>query len=269
VFGEIVRYVLLGCAALFFLFPLYWIFSTAFKTPSEHLAHPPVWFPATPTLVHFEKVYQLGGFRAMLNSFIIAAVNTLIALIIGGLAGYSLARYRTGGWNLAFWFLSQRMLPPVAVLFPLFVLFRTIGWVDTYQALMITYLVFNVPFVTWMMRGYFREVPLEVEEAALIDGASRFSVIWHVAVPLARPGLIATAVFCYIFSWTEFLFALMLSRTRVTTITIQISNFYGGEGIQYGPLGATSILATIPIIILTLAVQRHFVRGLSMGALKG
>ena len=219
--GYAVRYAIVGAAVLFFAFPIFWIATIAFKNSSEYFHNPPVWIPANPNIgPNLDKVIRAGGLTAIGNSLIVTGCATIIALVIGSLTAYSIARYHTGGSNYSFWILSQRFLPPVAIVFPVFLLFRALRWVDTFQGLILLYTTFSLPFVVWMMRSYIREVPIEVEESALVDGASRLRTIFSITLPLALPGLIATGIFTFIFNWNEFLFALVLSRTNVITYPV-------------------------------------------------
>jgi multiple sugar transport system permease protein len=262
------RYVIAAVALVFFLFPIVWIVLTAFKTPNEFLTTPPVWIPRSPSLVYFEHVAQTGGFKALLNSFIISISATVLALLIGSLAAYSLARYEVGGDNLPFYILSQRFLPPAAVIFPFLLFFKTLKWMDTYQALIVVYLTFNLPYAVWMMRGFFQEIPKEIEESALVDGCSPLGAFWRIALPLVTPGLVATGVFCFIFSWAEFFFAVTLTRSDAVTLSVYVVNFFGKMMVQWGEVGATSIIAMLPLFLLSFIVQRYLVRGLTLGAVK-
>lgn len=238
------------------------------KQPGEYFSNPPVWFPRSPDLTHFQSLIRNRSINSLLNSFIIAGGATLLAVVIGCPAAYSMARFKTGGRNFAFWILSQRMLPPIAIVFPVFLLFRTLRWVDTYQGLILLYAAFNVPYVIWMMRGYFRDVPIEVEESALVDGASVLRVFWSITLPLSAAGLIATTVFTFIFSWNEFLFAVVLTRAKVVTLPVAMSGFFGSESTFWGAAGALSVIASAPIFVLSLLVQRYLTRGLTLGAVK-
>jgi multiple sugar transport system permease protein len=262
------RYVVAVLAVLFFIFPIYWIFATAFKTADWLYKNPPVWFPPDPTLLSFEQAIQSGALNAIGNSLIIATGATLLSLVIGCLAAYGIARYRVGGDNLPFFILSQRFMPPVAVIFPFLLIFKTLGWIDTYQALILVYLTFNLPYAVWMMRGFFLEIPVEVEESALVDGCSPFGAFWRIALPLVQPGLVATGVFCFIFSWTEFFLAVCLSRKAVTPLSVFLPFFFGRHMVQWGEIGATSVLAMLPLFLLSIIVQRYLVRGLTLGAVK-
>jgi multiple sugar transport system permease protein len=265
------KYAYLLAFALFFIFPVFWTAVNAFKLPRDILTYPPVWIPSELTLQNFEvAVDRYEGITALKNSLIVAGGSTVVALVIGTMAGYSMARFNTGGRQLSFWLLTQRMVPAVSIVFPSFVLFRAIGWVDSHQALIALYAVAALPFTVWMTRGYIVEIPHEVEESAMIDGCGRLGVIWRITLPLAAPGMAATAIFVFVFGWTEFLFAVILARTEVITLPVIISSFYGGT--QQSVIGAGSalaLLAMVPVFILALAMQRHLVRGLTLGAVKG
>ncbi|MBP8933781.1 MAG: carbohydrate ABC transporter permease [Candidatus Atribacteria bacterium] len=254
---------------LVFLSPFIWNFMTSFKDKGEYFTYPPVFIPKSIDFEHYVQAWHLGAGKGIKDSLIIAVFTTLIALVLGSLAAYALARFKIGGENLAFWILSIRMMPPVASILPLFLFFRTLKWLDTYQALILTYSLINVPFVVWMMKGFFEELPHELEEAALVDGCGRLGAFIKIAIPLVTPGLVATALFCFMFSWNEFIFALILGRSRVTPITVNISGLIGGHEILWAEISSASIMASIPIIILAMFLQRYLVRGLTLGAVKG
>jgi multiple sugar transport system permease protein len=251
------------------LFPIYWMFMVSLKLPEEIFKSPPVWFPSQPQFGNFAQLFKDGDVWTLWNSFVIAGVSTVIAMVLGTLCAYGIVRFSTGGENLAVWILSQRMLPPIAVVFPIFLAYATFGLADSYPGLILLYTAFALPYVVWMMRGYLQEVPLDLEESALVDGCSRLGVIWKVVVPMARNGLIATAIFAFIFSWNEFLFALILTRTEVITFTVQISQYFGSQSTFWAKIGAMSVLGTLPVFIAVTMLQRYLVRGISMGAVKG
>ena len=162
-----------------------------------------------------------------MHSLVIAGASTVPAMFLGTICAYSLARFRTGGEHLGNWIMSQRMVPPITVVFPIFLLYVWLRWVDTYLGIILLYTAFNLPYVIWMMRGYIMDIPRALEEAALVDGCTRWQVIWKVVVPLSRAGLFATAIFTFVFAWNEFLFALVLTRTEVTTYTVQVTHYFG------------------------------------------
>ena len=267
--GRAARYAVVAVALLFFLFPIYWVTITAFKLPAEFMRNPPVWFPAEPTLIQFETAMRMKGWQALRNSVIVASSATVLAMAIGGFAAYALARFRTGGRHFGFWLISQRMMPPVVLVIPMFLVFRTLGWLDTRHGLIALYTVLNLPYVVWMLRSYIAGLPLEIEESALVDGTTRFDVLWRITLPLTLPGIIATATFAFIFAWTEFLFAVVLTRTSAFTLPVTISGFFGSQGSAYGQAASLAVVATLPIFVLGLLVQRHFVRGLTLGAVRG
>lgn len=252
------------------MFPIFWITSIAFKQPEDYFKFPPVWIPSQPTLKHFVNVQTtgVGGYTAFKNSLIINTASTVISMVLGSLAAYAIARFKTGGKHFSFWIVSQRMLPPIALVFPIFLLMRTLHWVDTYRCMILVYVAFSLPFVIWMLRSYFLEVPKEIEESALIDGCSNLSVLFKIVLPMSLPGVIATAVLTYIFTWTEFLFALMLSRTNVFTVPVALSTYFGSEAQFWGEVGVLSVLSMAPVFVMGLAVQKHFARGLTLGAVK-
>ena len=248
-----------------FLFPVYWMFAVSLKTPQEIFKFPPAWYPATPQLQNFLVLFRDGDVWSVWNSLVIASISTLIAMVFGTLCAYSIVRFRTGGENLAVWIISQRMLPPIAVVFPIFLLYAKVGWADTYHGLILLYTAFALPYVIWMMRGYLQEIPVELEESALVDGCSRWAVLRHVVIPVARSGLFATAVFAFIFSWNEFLFALVLTRTQVLTYPVQISQYFGSQSTFWAKISAMSVLGTLAGVLRrrglpALSGARHLAR---------
>lgn len=272
---DAIRVVVLVCALAFFLFPIFWVAVTSFKLPGDYMSRPPVWWPDNPTTNHYTMVMKAKGWTALENSAVVATSATVISLLVGTLAAYSLVRFKTGGKHLAFWILSQRMMPPVVLIVPFFLLLRDLGRIDsrlgldTRFALIALYTVFNLPFVVWMMRSYFIGVPVELEESAMVDGSTRFGVFWRITLPLSFPGLIATGTFAFIFAWTEFLFAVVMTRTNAFTLPVAIAGFTGSQGSNWGQASALAVVATAPVFALGLLVQRHFVRGLTLGAVRG
>jgi multiple sugar transport system permease protein len=252
------------------LFPPVVLFVTSIKTDIDALSFPPKWI-FDPTLKNYVDILNTSPLvDYALNSLIVASLNTLLCLMIGSMAAYGLARFKfKGADNIAFWILSIRMMPPVAAIIPIYILMKNIGLLDTPWCLVITYLTFNLPFVVWMMKGFFEEIPREIEESALIDGCSDFSVFFRIALPLVAPGLAATAIMVFIFSWNEFLFALILTGTKAVTLPVGIIGYMKETGINWGYMTAGGILALIPVIVFMVLVQKHLVKGLTLGALKG
>lgn len=263
------RYAAATVLVIIFLFPIYWLFTISFKTPAEIFAYPPVWWPANLQFANYRVLFKDGDVIVIWNSLVIAGTSTLLSVVLGTIAAYSLVRFHTGGENLAVWIISQRMMPPIALVFPVFLIYVWLGLVDTYAGLILLYTAFNLPYVIWMMRGYISEVPIELEESARVDGWTRLGVLVKVVFPMVRTGLFATAVFTFVFAWNEFLFALVLTRTEVVTYPVQVTHYFGGQSNFWAKIAALSVLGTLPIFIAVASMQRFLVRGISMGAVKG
>ncbi len=263
------RYAAAVALTLFFIFPVYWLFIISFKTPEEIFAFPPVWYPDSIQFANYRVLFKDGDAVTVWNSLVLAGVSTIFAMVLGTMCAYSLVRFKTGGENLAVWIISQRMMPPIAIVFPVFLLYVFLGWVDTHHGLIVLYTAFSLPYVIWMMRGYIEEIPLELEESALVDGCTRWQVLWRVVFPMARTGLFATAVFTFVFAWNDFLFALVLTRTEVITYTVQVTHYFGGQSNFWAKIAAMSVLGTVPVFFTVATLQRFLVRGISMGAVKG
>lgn len=272
--SRTVKYAVLIIALLLTLAPVYWMITISFKREVDQFALPPKWFVFTPTLEHYADAFINRSFgQYLFNSLFIAVASTVCALVIGTLAAYALARFRLP-WNLdrklALWILSTRMFPAIVTAVPLFLIMRAVWLVNTRLSLIIVYTGLNLPFVVWMMRGFFAEVPRDLEEAAMVDGDSRMGAFWRVVLPLVAPGLAATAVFCLIVSWNEFLFALVLTQTDdAMTLPVGIAGRVTQYGIKWGAMSAAAVVAMVPILVFALSVQRYLVRGLSLGAVKG
>ncbi len=268
--ANLARFLVIGLFVVFVLVPLYWVVITSIKPSSDYLTVPPVWFPAQPTIIHYTAaLFSYRGLQGLINSLIVASAATVLSAVMGTMMAYSLARFNTGGQHLAFWVLSQRFLPPVAIILPIFLLFRSWHLYDTHIGLIIAYTFMTLPLSVWMMYAYFRQLPKSLEEAALVDGLSRWQAFRMVAVPLAAPGVAAAAVFVFIAVWTEFFFALILTSRYAFTLPTVFRAFLGFQGAQYGEACALATTSLVPSIILGMLVQRHLVRGLTLGALRG
>jgi len=271
--GLAQRLLPIACVGLFVVFvllPIYWMVITSIKPTSDYLTVPPVWFPAEPTIVHYTAaLFSYRGLDGLINSMIVASSATVLSCLFGTLMAYSMARFHTGGEHLAFWVLSQRFLPPVAIVLPIFLLFRNWHLYDTHVGLILAYTFMTLPLSVWMMYAYFRQLPRSLEDAALVDGLSRWQALWMVAVPLAAPGIVAAAVFVFIAVWTEFFFALILTSRHAFTLPTVFRAFLGFQGAQYGEACALATTSLVPSIALGILVQRHLVRGLTLGALRG
>lgn len=258
---------------VFTLFPLYFMSITAVKSAAETNLTVPTFWPIESHFENFAGVFaEPTNLNALVDSFIIATANTGLALFLGSLAGYAFARFprQAGGENLAFWILSNRMFPPVAILVPMFFLFDNTPWgTDSRISLIILYLVFNLPLATWLMMVFFRDSPRELEEAAYLDGWTPFQAFRRVTLPLVLPGMISVAMLCWIFAWNEYLFANLFVGTDVRTYTIVIPTFTHGSQTLWNLQMAFSLIAMIPPVLLFVLLRRYMVRGLSLGVVKG
>jgi multiple sugar transport system permease protein len=273
IIGTAIKYAVLLLIMVIVLFPIYWMVITSFKGRLELTTYPPTLFPKNIILDNYRDAFSDSDIpRYMLNSVIVVGVSTLISLFFGTLAGYSLARFPftpTFKRQISFWILSTRMIPPIVTIIPIFLIYRNLQLLNTYAGMIIVYVGFTLPFTTWMMRAFVREVPVDLEEAAMVDGDTRLTALLRIVLPLTAPGLVATAIFSLILVWNEFLFALILTTTSATiTLPVGISGFVSQFEVLWGQMSAVGTVAIIPILIFTLAVQRYLVRGLTLGAVK-
>jgi len=267
---QIVRPVLIGFVLAIFLIPIGAMILTSFKTQGDALSWPPK-FLFKPTLENYRNIFALYPFADYLrNSVKVTLGATALSLLFGLPAAYALARFPIRRKeDVAMWFLSLRILPPIAVVIPFFIMLRNASLLDDPFGLMVIYLTFDIPFVVWVSRGFFREVPSELQDAALVDGCSEFGAFFRIALPLAKGGVAATAILTALFSWNEFMFALVLTSTeRAMTMPVAVTLFIRETGIGWGNIGAAAVLMFLPMFVLTFAVQRHLVSGLSLGAVK-
>jgi multiple sugar transport system permease protein len=275
--SSVIIWVALIMAMGWALFPFYWALVTSFKPPGVILTKPSLipFLQFKPTLFNWRNEYVTRGREitgAILNSLIIAGGATLIAVCLGTLAGYGLARFRFRRWknkDMTMWFLSQRFLPPMATAIPFFIVMKTFKLLDTHLALILANATFTMPFAVLIMRDVFKELPLELEEAALVDGASRFTAFWRIFLPLAAPAIAVSAVLCFTFAWNEFLFGLILTYQNAQPVTVIIAGVEHTQGVQFWMVATRLLSAILPPAILVLTVQRYIVRGLTFGAVKG
>lgn len=256
---------------LFFMLPIFWLVTTSFKFGREAFAIPPRWLFFEFTLRNFQEVLATTKIsQYLLNSIIVSTGATVLSLALGVPAGYAIARSQSRILNSsAYFFLILLMVPPIAMLIPFYLIMRDLRLLGTYASLIILDTVFDAAFVVWMMRSYFADVPKEMEEAALVDGASRFAAFWRVALPLSIPGVVAAAIYVIIFSWNDFLFALMLTSPETKTIPLGILASFSAVEINWGKMAVMCLFAIIPALVIALFLNRYFVQGATMGATKG
>lgn len=266
--------VMTACILIFsiltFLYPVYWLLTVSVKTQKEAFKIPPSWI-FQPIFKHYIKLFaQANFFHYFLNSTIVSFGTTVAALGIGAPAAYALSRgkFKSKNWILLA-ILGTRMAPPILFIIPFFILYAKLGLIDTRIGLIIVFLSFNLALVVWSMHAFFDDIPLNLEEAAWIDGASEMQSFTKVVLPLASPGLAATGVLCMILTWNEFLFALILTRVNAVTAPVAVVRFASYEAADWGLVAAGSIVLTLPVLFFSLLVRRYLTRGLLGGALKG
>ncbi len=282
---RILFWVAVVAVLFFFLFPLYWIFVTAFKQRPDITQLPPRFIPwgqFQPTLFNFREVLvemQASQFGTamqqselpgkLLNSVLISGTATVLAVLLGTLAAYAFSRFRiTGESDMLFFILSTRMLPPVVTVIPIFLMFKEIGLRDTLHGITLLYVTMGLPFVVWMMKGFFDEIPREYEEAAMIDGYSRLEAVWKIVIPEAIPPMLVTAVFVLITAWNEFVFVQLLNPNKYTTVTPFLYGIVGYGRTEWGRMTATTVVFVAPIVIFTFLVRNHLLRGVTFGAVR-
>jgi multiple sugar transport system permease protein len=262
--------------ALLFVFPIYWAFSQSLRNPLDTFTVAGFgipWVNFKPTLGNW--IDQLGTpetARSLYNSTLISILAAMLALVLGTPAAYAVARFRFDRWrnrDITIWFLSQRVLPPVATVIPFYLTMRSLGLLDTHLALILINATFVLPYVVVILRQTFMDLPIELEEAALIDGANHFGAFWRVALPLAAPSLAATGLIIFAFTWNEFLFAVAISSDAAITVPVHIAGAIDTRGVQFWFMGVRAMTAMIPPVIIALIAQRYIVRGLTLGAVRG
>ncbi len=278
--GRVVRVVLLTIVGLFFLFPIVWVFLMSFQTNATILRIPPSLF-FTPTLDNYTALIsgkletqagtlQIAFMSNLMNSVILSVSSVALSLVLGIPAAYAFARFRFRlGESIAFTLLSFRFAPPLLVLLPLLLYFRTIGLDNTYVGLIWVYQLITLPLILWIVRGYFEDISEDIEHAYRVDGNGWFKTFIRIAVPLARPGIAAATLLAFIFAWNNFIFALILASADKQPVTVGALAFVTASGIQYGQIAAALVLSVIPTLLLALYAQRYLVEGLSLGAVKG
>ncbi len=270
-----VLWVILGIFTLWTIFPIFWALVTSFKFTGD--AYNPTvipWVQFKPTLQGWKFVFITAGertLRSLRNSIIIAFFSSAISMMLGAMAGYALARYVFKGWknkDIAVWILSNRMFPPVAVVIPYFLFMRTLRLLDSPVAIILAHTVLNLPLAVWLMLDFFRDLPRDLEDAAMIDGCSPLGAFYRIALPLAAPGLVAVYVLSFIFSWNEFIFVLVLGFNKAITIPITIAGALTTKGLEFWKVASMSLIGIIPVVVLATFVSKYLIRGLTLGAIK-
>jgi multiple sugar transport system permease protein len=264
--------IFIGIFTILFLIPVYWIAATSFKPETKAMTWPTQFVPTKVVLDNYRAAFEMKSiFWYMKNSVIISAGSVCVSMVVGGMAAYSFSQMK---WpketkkNLLLWIVSLKIVPPIAVAIPLFLIFVSLKLVDTYAGLIYAYIFFNLPFVIWLLYGFFKELPREIVEAALIDGCSVARMFAKVIVPLTAPGLITVLLLTFMTSWNEFLFAVKLTAFNTRTLPVLISGFIIDRGLLWGQLCAVGTITVIPVIVVALFIQKYIVAGLTFGAVK-
>ncbi len=251
------------------LFPVAWLATMAFRNDAAMFARPTEWL-FTPTLEHVRAVIDSGFPRYLGTSLLLSGVSTALVVLIGTPAAYAFARFELR-WrdDLFLFILATRMAPPICMVIPFYLIFVRLDLLDTYLGLSLAYLTFNLSFYIWVLRSFCRDLPVELEEAAMVEGHSRFSVLLRVVMPLLRSGIVSTGMLCFIFAWNEFLFGFMLGGTAVRTLPVSLPTLITTQGVRWGELSVVAMLSLVPVLLAVFVLQKHIVRGLTMGAVKG
>jgi multiple sugar transport system permease protein len=269
--GVTLTWIALIAALIFFLGPFFWILTTSIKANEDYFAYPPVWVPADASLKHYAALFtRSSGARYFTNSLVISTLSMAAALLVSVPTAYSIARWRFGGGFLSLLLLVLRMLPAIALIIPLYIMYKMLGLTNSYLGLVIVYTVLYVPFAVWLLVGFLRDFPVEIEEAALIDGCSRLRALVSVVVPIIAPGLAVVALFSFIATWNEFLFAIVLTGIETKTMMVLVTSFTsGGTDMFYGEASASVVLGVLPAFVVAFMLQRYLVKGLALGGTKG
>jgi multiple sugar transport system permease protein len=278
-----VRYTILTAWAVIAFFPIYWMVSTSFKPSTQWFSWPPVYFPHPATLSNYMNVwlgaeeydqaqYAISSQKpliSMWNSTVIATVSTFLSVLFGSILAYGVSRYRILSEVRMFQLLMLRMIPPIVVVAPLSLYYTAVGLIDTSIGLILVYFLTTLPYSVWMTKSFIDEVPREIEQAAEILGASRWRTIFEIVLPLIRSGLVATFLFILILTWSEYLLALIITKTQVSTLPIELSKYQGStEGRVYGRQAALAVGITVPLMIVGLIIRKHLARGFSFGMVR-
>ena len=267
---RLLAYLISLAAILITLFPIVWLLTISLKKQRDAFAMPPK-FIFQPILDHYLSLLDKPGFvQAFLNTVYVTALGVCIAIVIAIFASYAIHRFRFRGKKLfGVWLLLAYMLPEFLFVIPMFVLYQRIGWYDTHIGLALVYQVHSLPFAVWLIRSFFKEVPTELDDASRIDGCNHLGTLRHVYIPLAAPGIAATAILTAIWIWNELTIALSLSFSEAQTITVAVASFRGYTSVAWGPMSAASIVAIAPMLVFSIFAQKYIVKGLTLGSLKG
>jgi multiple sugar transport system permease protein len=265
--GPVLRYIAIFLVTLIFIFPFLWMILASFKTQTDIMNTRNI-FSFSPTTVNYENVFnQYSFFRFMINSFVVALLSTLLSLILGLPAAYAIARFKLNGFGLVL--LAARIVPGITFLIPWYILFSQLKMVGSFEVLILSHMLVGLPFVAWVMISFFEGLPVDLEEAGMVDGLTPIGAFFRIALPLSTPGIITGSILSFIFSWNNFMFSYILAGQNTRTLPVAIFGFISYASIDWGGLMAAAVVITIPVLVITLFVQRYVISGLTAGATKG
>jgi multiple sugar transport system permease protein len=270
--STILLYVVIAIVLVIIAFPVYWLISTSLKPGLESLTNPPTYIPSHLVFDNYIAVLKSENVKFLRNSLIVAVASTFLTTLMGAMAAYALSKTYIAFWVrrvLMLWILVTRIFPPITTAIPYYVIIKNLGLSDTHFALVITYVSYGLPFVIWLMLGFFQDMPADIERAAIVDGCSMWQRFHQVVLPLTLPGLAVTAIFAFIYAWNEFLYASIITSFNAKTLPVVISTFISDQYLRWGEMSAMGSMMVIPVMIFALATQKYLVRGLTFGAVKG
>lgn len=270
--GRPVKWVTMLFLVVIVIFPLYWLVTNSIRIESDWMASPPNIVPAKVTFDNYVRIFSKGDVtKGLINSVIVTSVATFLSVLFGILASYSLVKGKLGKLRnlFAFWFLIQKMYPAIATAIPIYMVVRNMGLIDTKLSLIVINTSFSLPLVIWLMMGFFQEIPESIEESGIIDGCSMTQRLFHLVIPIAKTGIIASTILTFVNVWNEFLFAVILTVRDAKTLPVIISSYITDRGLDWGPMTAIGVVIILPVLILVWTMQKNFVKGLVMGSVKG
>jgi multiple sugar transport system permease protein len=270
--STVLLYIIIAIVLVIIAFPVYWLISTSLKPGLESLTNPPTYIPSHLVFDNYIAVLKSENIKFLRNSLIVALASTFLTTIMGAMAAYALSKTYIAFWLRRFlmlWILVTRIFPPITTAIPYYVIIKNLGLADTHAALIITYVSYGLPFVIWLMLGFFQDLPADIERAAIVDGCSMWQRFRQVVLPLTLPGMAVTAIFAFIYAWNEFLYASIITSFNAKTLPVMISTFISDQYLRWGEMSAMGSMMVIPVMIFALATQKYLVRGLTFGAVKG
>jgi multiple sugar transport system permease protein len=267
--AQILRALLIIIVLVIWAFPIIWLIGGSFR-PSQSIIEGKFFEAFVPTLEHYRDVMAKQNYIIYtINSILVSCFTTIVSISVGILAAYSITRFKTGGKVYSNWIVFTRMAPPAILIIPFYLMFKSVALINTIWALVIANITFNIPFVVWTMKGFFESLPEEIEESAMIEGCTRVESLFRIVIPVSRSGILTTSIFCFLFTWNEYLFGMTLALSEQSkTLPVAVGNFITGYAINWGPLFAAGSMILLPALIMVIFLQSYIVDGLTVGSIK-